>query len=230
MENLSIYNAFRSVPKDAQKTITGGKLKGFTDINPMWRIKSLTETFGAAGFGWYIDQVEKWVEEGNNDKVVFVKLNLYVKVDDEWSKPIVGIGGSKLETFVNGKNGNEGYYDLSDEAYKMAFTDAISIACKNLGMAADIYYAADRTKYDSAPDTTSGKTTKKTSQKAPALNDNYIPMDEETYWKVVAAYAEGKPTKTGGNYKDTWIATTHADANAIAKFDNDVENYMIAHS
>lgn len=67
---------------------------------------------------------------------------------------------------------------------------------------------------------------KKTTSKKIA----YTPMDDETYWKVVAAYAEGKPTKTGGNYKDTWIATTHADKNAIAKFDNDVENYMIAHS
>ena len=46
MDNMNLYEAFRAVPKDAQKTIGAGKLKGFTDINPMWRIKLLTETFG----------------------------------------------------------------------------------------------------------------------------------------------------------------------------------------
>jgi hypothetical protein len=35
----------------------------------------------------------------------------------------------------------------NDEAYKMATTDAISVACKQLGMGADIYWSADNTKY-----------------------------------------------------------------------------------
>lgn len=39
----------------------------------------------------------------------------------------------------------------SDEAYKMAYTDAISVACKSLGMAADVYYANDCTKYTDIP-------------------------------------------------------------------------------
>lgn len=56
----------------------------------------------------------------------------------------------------------------------------------------------------------------------------YQPMDEEMYWKIVAAYAQGKRTKTGGDYKEAWIATTHAGAEQIAKFDNDVENWVSA--
>lgn len=36
----------------------------------------------------------------------------------------------------------------SDECYKMAFTDAISVACKMLGFGADVYWIADKTKYD----------------------------------------------------------------------------------
>jgi hypothetical protein len=35
----------------------------------------------------------------------------------------------------------------SDEAYKMALTDAISVSCKALGIAADIYWSKDNTKY-----------------------------------------------------------------------------------
>jgi len=50
----------------------------------------------------------------------------------------------------------------------------------------------------------------------------YQPMDEETYRKVVKAFAKGIPTQTGGNYRDAWIQMTHAGAEQIAKFDNDV--------
>ena len=56
----------------------------------------------------------------------------------------------------------------------------------------------------------------------------YQPMSEEMYWKIVAAYAQGKLTKTGVDYKMTWIETTHAGAGEILKFDNDVENWRAA--
>ena len=53
--NLEIYNKVRQVPESAQKTIKGGRLKGMTDINPMWRIKTLTDLFGPCGIGWYYE-------------------------------------------------------------------------------------------------------------------------------------------------------------------------------
>lgn len=46
MDNLAIYNKVRQVPDEAKKRITGGRLNGMTDINPMWRIKAMTELFG----------------------------------------------------------------------------------------------------------------------------------------------------------------------------------------
>lgn len=57
---------------------------------------------------------------------------------------------------------------------------------------------------------------------------SYTPVDNELYRKIVRAYAKGQPTKSGGNYKDDWIAMTHADADAILKFDEDVQNYINA--
>ncbi|MCR5408639.1 MAG: hypothetical protein K6E61_06005 [Bacteroidales bacterium] len=36
---------------------------------------------------------------------------------------------------------------IDDEAYKKAYTDAVSVACKALGFAADVYYRQDETKY-----------------------------------------------------------------------------------
>lgn len=144
-DNLAIYNKVRKVPQNAQKPIKGGRLKGMTDINPMWRIKTLTEVFGPVGQGWYYEIIEKRIEEGaNGEKVAFVDIELYVKFGDEWSKPIVGTGGSSF--VAKEKSG----LFTSDECFKMALTDAISIACKALGVGADVYYAKDRSKYDSS--------------------------------------------------------------------------------
>lgn len=182
MDNLTLYNKFRSVPEDAQKPIAAGKLKGFTDINPMWRIKELTETFGACGFGWYIESEEHWEKQLGNEVGVFCKVALVVKHPDtgEWSAPIIGIGGSKLA----GKGKGEG---IDDEAYKMAFTDAISIACKNLGMAADIYYAKDRTKYNTYVEPTPAPAKEaKEAKKEKETFDSKHPLWQKALDKMVA--------------------------------------------
>jgi hypothetical protein len=143
MGNMDIYEKVREVPKEAQKPIQGGRLKGFTDINPMWRIKALTEQFGPCGVGWYMEIKQQWLESSANGEVTAnVIIELYIKTEGEWSKPIVGIGGSKFVS--NEKNGPT----VSDECFKMALTDAISVACKNLGFGADIYWSQGRTKYD----------------------------------------------------------------------------------
>ena len=53
----------------------------------------------------------------------------------------------------------------------------------------------------------------------------YTPMADKDYWKIVKAYAQGKKTKTGGDYRQTWIEMTHAKAEHIAEFDNSVDDY-----
>lgn len=141
MDNLSIYEKVRSVPQNAQKEIKAGRLKGMTDINPMWRIKVLTEQFGLCGIGWKTQIVRTWIDEGaNGEYVTNVEILLYIKVDGAWSEGIPGIGGSKMVT----KENNGLYTD--DECYKKAYTDAISVACKALGIGADIYWN-ENTKY-----------------------------------------------------------------------------------
>lgn len=144
MENMQIYDAVKTVPAEARKQIQAGRLKGFTDINPMWRIRVLTEQFGPCGFGWYYTIEREWLEPTQTGEVAaFVRINLFVKVDSEWSMPIVGVGGSAF--VANEKNGAR----MSDEAFKMAQTDALSVACKNLGIGAEVYWAAGETKYAS---------------------------------------------------------------------------------
>lgn len=142
-DNLKIYNNLREVPQDAQKKIAGGKLKGFTDINPMWRIKALTEQFGPCGIGWKpVIKEQRIIEGAGGEKAAFVDVELYYKVDGQWSDAVPGTGGSG---FVKTENGR---LVTNDECFKMAFTDALGSAMKLIGGGADIYWDKDRTKYD----------------------------------------------------------------------------------
>ena len=141
MGNLDIYNEVRCVPDDAKRRINGGRLNGKTDINPMWRIKKLTEQFGPCGVGWYIKVTNKRLETYGDEVAAFVDIELYIKVDGEWSQPIFGTGGNMFAE--KEKSG----IHVSDEAFKMAVTDAISVACKMLGVGADVYWESDKTKY-----------------------------------------------------------------------------------
>lgn len=144
MNNLDVYNRVASVPKEAQKTIQAGRIKGMTDINPMWRIKMLTEVFGMAGVGWkYVITDKRLVEGADGVICAFVDIDLFVKTEGgEWSDAIQGTGGSQLVSLER-----SGKY-TNDECFKMALTDALSVACKALGFGADVYWAGGRTKYD----------------------------------------------------------------------------------
>lgn len=136
-ENLRIYEQARSVPSYALKEIKAGRLKGMSDINPMFRIKRMTEMFGPCGIGWKYEITKQWLEAYGNEVKAFTNINLYFKWEGEWSEAIPGTGGS---AFVAQER--SGAY-VNDEVYKMSLTDAISVATKALGVAADIYYAKD---------------------------------------------------------------------------------------
>lgn len=141
MDNLQLYNRFAQPPESALKSFNNGKFSG-TDINPMWRIKALTEAFGPCGMGWYTEIVRMWREDTEDGTAtVYCHLNLYIKQGDVWSKPISGVGGNTLMRKT--KSGNS----TTDEAYKMAYTDAMGIACKALGIGADIWWKEARSKY-----------------------------------------------------------------------------------
>lgn len=135
VDKMAVYNSMRQVPPVALKTISAGRLKNMSDINPMWRIQKMTEVFGLCGFGWRYEIVKQWNETYGNEVKSYCNINLYVKVNDVWSEAIPGTGGS---SFV-AQERNGAY--VSDENFKMALTDALSVAMKSLGMAADVYFA-----------------------------------------------------------------------------------------
>ena len=152
MANTDIWGKLENTPKEAQKEIGAGRLKGFTDINPMWRFKRLTELFGPCGIGWKYEITEKQIVPGaNGEAKAFVDILLYYKWNGEWSDGVPGTGGSSLVSAEK-----SGLY-TNDECYKMALSDAIGTACKALGMSADIYFSKDRSKYTEAQDAPEAK-------------------------------------------------------------------------
>lgn len=190
--NLRFYNKGCEVPADALKSIQAGRLKGMSDVNPMWRMKRMTEIFGPVGFGWKYTIDRQWVEEYVTDtiesktpyqpqvpaerdergKVIkegiaekhetttrtrnyevkcFCNVSLYVRDPEtkEWSAAIPGNGGSAIVSKERG-----GAY-VNDEGYKMALSDALSIAMKPLGIGGNIWYGPkanghNESKYEAA--------------------------------------------------------------------------------
>lgn len=142
-ENLALWDKMKTPPSSALREIKGGRMSGKTDIDPMWRIRVLTERYGPCGAGWWYTVDNKWKEEGANGEVMcFVDISLYI---EGFKHPIPANGGNKLVM-----KEREGMHN-SDEGYKMATTDALGTAMKMLGVGADVYMGKfDGSKYRDA--------------------------------------------------------------------------------
>ena len=142
MTNLEYYDKMKVAPEWALKKITGGRLKGLSDIKPQWRLRKMTEIFGPVGIGWKYTIDKQWLEAGSDNQIAgFVNVRVFIKHDGEWSAAIPGTGGS---TFVEKES--RGLH-MSDEVFKMALTDALGVAFKTLGLASDVYMGGEQTKY-----------------------------------------------------------------------------------
>lgn len=182
-DNTRYWEALKRPPESALKKINGGRLSGKTDISPQWRVKAMTEQFGPVGTGWKYEIVNTWTVPGGDELFAFAQVNLYYREGDAWSDAIPGIGGSKLMQLEK-----SGLY-ANDEGFKMAVTDALSVAMKTLGVAADIYlglwdgskYVDERTdapqrKPEPKPDDAKEKTRDYLSQHEAELHPDFVSM------------------------------------------------------
>lgn len=162
-DNMRIWDEVARPPVEALDRIGGGRMVGKTAIDPLWRYKALTEQFGPCGIGWKYEIVRLWTEPGSEGQVfAFAEINLYIGANrksdatsnqlDYWSNPIPGVGGAMLIAKEYDKRSEKDVLYSSDEAYKMAITDALSVALKVLGFGAAIYMGQwDGDKYKSLP-------------------------------------------------------------------------------
>lgn len=184
-DNLYIYKQVDVVPAEALKSINAGRLKGMSDINPMFRIKVMTQVFGPCGIGWKYTIDKQWTEQYGNEVKCFCNISLYIKVDGEWSNAIQGTGGSSMVAIER-----NGAY-VNDEAYKMALTDAFSVAMKSLGVGASVYFQKDAdygTKYSF-------------TQNAPQQQQQ---MQQPTQQPIALARIEAANVKSRAEFETWW--------------------------
>jgi len=111
-----------------------------TAIKPMWSYRRMTEEYGPCGEGWGVNEPSFQVVPGPEGEVlVYCTVSIW---HGDRQKIVFGVGGDK----VVGKN----KYGLSgdDEAFKKAFTDAVTNALKLIGVGADVHMGMfDDSKY-----------------------------------------------------------------------------------
>jgi len=140
--NLRVWEALsKTDPAHTKKFQRAGGFKG-TSVKPIWMTRKMTELFGPCGSGWGMGKPEFTVVPAGDNIMVYCTASVW------WEKPAniaYGVGGD----VVLGKNRNGPFTD--DEAFKKAYTDALSNAMKQIGMAADVHMGQhDDDKYVSA--------------------------------------------------------------------------------
>lgn len=65
----------------------------------------------------------------------------------------------------------------------------------------------------------------KTVKKKSAPNAAYVPMDDDTFWKVIKCFATGKVSKSGEDYRSVWVSQTNAGKDEVAMFNQKVREY-----
>ena len=142
-DKLRIWNALsKTDPKHTTRFQRAGGFKG-TAVKPIYQIEKMTEVFGPIGERWGTHHPHfETVRSDNGEVLVFCTVGVWVG-DNERIDSFHGVGGDKVVTLSR-----DGTLRTNDEAYKMAFTDAVGNALKYLGMSADIHMGLfDDSKY-----------------------------------------------------------------------------------
>lgn len=153
MGNTDLWDKLGKTDPAHTKTFTrAGGFKG-TAIKPMFSYRRLTEEFGPCGSGWGVNEPVFQVVPGqNNEVLVFCTVSGWYMLDEK-RNTVYGVGGDKVVTYIKA---NEQYnrperWENDDEAFKKAFTDALTNAFKLVGVGADVHMGMfDDNKYVNA--------------------------------------------------------------------------------
>lgn len=131
-DNLRIWNTLgKTDPKHTKGFKRSGGFAG-TAVKPIWQTMRLTEYFGPAGSGWGMDEPTFQTVTAGEEILVFCTVGLWYREGETMAR-VYGVGGDK----VMGKNKYGPF--TNDEAFKASYTDALSNAMKQIGVAADIH-------------------------------------------------------------------------------------------
>lgn len=141
-DNLRHWNALgRTDPEHTKPFQRAGGFRG-TAIKPIWIELQLTEHFGPAGIGWGMDKPEFQLVPAGEELMVYCTVALWYSDPSVDRAYVWGVGGDKVVT-----KQQRGLF-ADDEAFKKAYTDALSNAMKHIGVAADVHMGRfDDSKY-----------------------------------------------------------------------------------
>lgn len=142
-DNLAIWNALaRTDPTHTKPFQRQGGFRG-TAIKPIYSVQKMTEHFGPCGIGWGYEAPQFQIVPGPaGEQAVYCTVGAWFVRDGQRSAPVYGVGGDFAVKST--KNG----LVADDEAFKKAFTDALTNALKHLGAAADVHMGLfDDSKY-----------------------------------------------------------------------------------
>ncbi len=154
-KNLEIWTAVDKTDPKHTKKFTGAAGIPLRNIDPVYRMKRLTEQFGpcGVGWGWVIERTWRdafsntFYDKESGEHVTEVKDCVYAQVyiwyvwEGERRQTGPQIGGTETGR-------------TPDESYKMAVTDAFGKCAVALGLCADVYLGEFDNKYG-RPETTS---------------------------------------------------------------------------
>lgn len=130
MTNTRIWDQIRRVPPEHLKGFQRpGGFKG-TAIKPMWTIQRMTEVFGPCGKGWGMGEPQFNVVPAGDEIMVYCTVGAW---HGSPAQTVYGVGGDKVLI----KNASGARSD--DEAFKKAYTDALTNALKMIGAGADVH-------------------------------------------------------------------------------------------
>jgi hypothetical protein len=178
---------------EAYKAVGGRSY--LTDINPAYMREALTDAFGLAGFGWWIEGItpeikDTGVAEGKNLRWLgTMEVRLYYRFllegAAEWitSNPLIGFGVNRS--------------DHPEDALKGAKTNGIGDACKELLWQLDVFKG--KIGHDSKPERSNGKASasvgsdaEQKSERAPMAVDALQEVMRKKVEKIGQYEASGK--------------------------------------
>ena len=184
------------------------KKNGLTYLSWAWAWQIVKQNFPEANYkvyknpdGWnyWTDGRTAWVETG-------VTIN--------------GLEHTDHLPVMDSRNRSLPLESITSFDVNKAIQRSLTKCCARHGLGLYIYAGEDLP--DAADDTAREEVKKARKKPAP------VPLTRAAYYQIVKAYAEGQFTKTGGDYRETWILNYKPSPEEVTQFDLDVQDYRAA--
>lgn len=200
MSNTRIWEVLgKTDPKHTKYFKRSGGFSG-TAIKPMWANQRMTEFFGPCGTGWGSTEPQFQIVPADKEIMVYCTVGLwYLEAGSAARSEIVyGVGGDKvLKSQTSGLRAD-------DEAFKMAYTDALGNAMKFIGVAADIHMGMfDDSKYrdEMAAEFKASEKPTVVQRKSEAIKQDPEKMQRDRLAKILSVFTPEQKATFGEQMK-----------------------------